>query len=51
MADQVVVVKDVPAANVATTVQGFKDAGATKVTKKKQDDAGTMFTIRATFPD
>jgi hypothetical protein len=46
---QVVVVKDVPAENVADTVEGFKNAGATKVRKKKQDDG--KFTVRAEFPD
>ena len=49
MAQQVVVVKDVPADKVDDTIEGFNNAGATKVEKTQQ--ANGKFTLKATFPD
>jgi hypothetical protein len=46
---QVVVVRDVPANRVDDLIEGFKNAGATTVTKRKQADG--KYTLRATFPD
>jgi hypothetical protein len=47
--EQVVVVRDVPADRVDDVIEGFKNAGATKVTKRKQSNG--KYTLRATFPD
>jgi hypothetical protein len=47
--EQVILVKDVPADKVDDVIEGFKNAGATEVTKSPQTNG--KFTLRATFPD
>jgi hypothetical protein len=47
--DQVLVVNDVPADKVDAVIEGFKNAGATEVTKSLQPNG--KFTVRATFPN
>jgi hypothetical protein len=43
------VLRHVPTARVPEAMQGFKDAGATTVTK--EDEGAGMWTVTATFPD
>ena len=48
MADQVLIVSDIPGGDVELMTAIYKKAGATKVEPTKQDDGS--FTIKATFP-
>jgi len=45
----VVVARDVPESMVDVTIEGFKNAGATRVTKTRQPDG--KYTITAYFAD
>jgi hypothetical protein len=48
MADQVLIVNDIPAEDVELMTAVYKKAKATKVESTKQPDG--RFTIKATFP-
>jgi len=51
MEEQVLIVNDIPKADLELMTAVYKRAGATKVEATKQDDdEEELFTVKATFP-